>query len=320
MDTQFTEELQNNYNRVVNYFGNQFKVSAVISLASKYTLEKREFSGVALQKIVDQMAEYSKKALSIQKNSPIPYYIAARFLGQDLEACFENLLQRDGALKEAGFHNSPFRLAGAMMLDEDIHLHAKRAKTLYVEMHRKQFILTSKEDVPYAVLLSKVNEPPQLQVETMVQYYKALRKQGFLLGNSLQSLAQILTMYSADYNETLLQYVAELRHSLNHRGIKVKPIHYPYLGILALNATDNEKIDEIAEWQKALLELKIFRMAKELALIVAIQKIMRELVEVQNMVDMKELFIEDLIDVMEITLDVVDIIFLPGIDLLDFFR
>lgn len=323
MDIQFTKGLQDNYNRIVNYFGNQFKVGVMISLASKYTLEKREFSGVALQKIVDQMAAYSKKSLSIQRNSPIPYYIAARFLGQDLETCFESLLQRDTALKEAGFHTSPFRLAGAMMLDEDIHLHTKRAKALYDEMHRKQFFLTAKEDIPYVVLLSKENEHPQRQVETMVQYYKGLRKQGFMLGNALQSLAQILTMYSSEYNDMLLQYVVELRHSLNHKGIKIKPLHYPYLGILALNATDHIKIGEIAEWQKTFMELKMFRMAKEFALIVAIQKVIKELVEVQNMVDMKEnLFIENLIDALDIALDVLDFFVLPGSvgDLFDFFR
>lgn len=311
MDTNFHINFQNNYNRVVNFFGNAYNQNFFMSLASKYTLENREFSGVALQKVVDRMVENSNKA--IQRNSPVTYHIAVQFLGQNIDGCMENLSQRDMALKEAGFTKSPFRLAGAMMLEEDILLHAKRAKTLYDEMHRKQYFLTSKEDIPYVVLLSKGMEQPHTQVDTILQYYQSLRKQGFMLGNSLQCLAQILTMYSSEYNEMLLQYVAELKRGLNQKGIKIKPIHYPYIGILALNATDNEKIDEIAELHKSLLELKIFRMAKELALIVSIQKIISELVEVQNMVNMKDhAFLENLIHVLGITLDVLDFALIPG--------
>src|SRR5690606_11145556 len=141
--------------------------------------------------------------------------------------------------------------------------------------------------------------------KTMVQYYKELNKHQFQMGNHLQALAQILTIYSIDYSDTLSRYVVKLRDELVENGVKVKKYHYPFLGLLALAATDDYKINEIVTLHTELCTLKAFKQAKDYALIVAIQKVIRDLLTLQSLVDLSNVSKFDMLfEVAEIGIDI----------------
>lgn len=323
METEFPITFQKNYERTVNYFGSDNSKNLLMSLACKYTLENKQFSGVALQKVVDEIEKSTNEFLPIRNNGVVNYYIAARILfEQNEEEYFKQLLEKDAVLKQAGFKKTPFRIVGAMFLQKDMLLHANRSKLLFDQMNRKQRFLTSNEDIPHVVLLSEDSaHNPALQVDTIYRYYQDLKRQGFIMGNHLQSLAQIMTMYSEEYNEVLLQYVVQLQKELQKRKIKVRRIHYPYLGILALTATNDTKVDEIVQLYEALLEQKAFRMAKEYALIVAIQKIVKELTELQNIIGVSSITkLEYLFFTADLIVDIITSV--PGGigDIMDFFN
>lgn len=319
---QFIKAFQDNYNRVFNYTGGS-DVQLTISIACKYTLTKRQFSGVLLQKAIEQIEESTKRSFSIRSISKNSYKFAFYLLRQgDLNEAVNKLVRNDAALEKVKFKNTSYRVLGALFLQEDEMEHAQRAKRLFDEMNRNQRILTSKEDIPYAVYLtSNPDENPKEQADTIVRYYTYLRKNHFTMGNHLQALAQIMTIYKSDYNETLLRYVVQLREELIRRNIKVKKAHYPFLGVLALAATNESKIDEIVSLHNQLLELKVFKSEKKYALIVAIQKIVQDLVDVQEMIDMTPLTkITELFDTVDFMLDL-GIHFPTGIsDVADFFN
>lgn len=322
---QFLEAFQQNYNRVFNYMGGG-DLKLLISLACKYTLAEKQFSGVQLQKVCEKLEDAGKGTFSIPKYSTVNYRIASHLIVEgNMEKTISDIIINDQFLKEAKFKKSPFRGIGALFLQEDKQQHAERARKMYVEMNRNQRILTTNGDIPYIVFLTSNNEnDPLTQAQTIYKYYQALRKQKFVMGNQLQALAQIMTIYSSVYNEILLQYVLQLKKELEKRGIKVKKMHYPFIGVLAMAATNASKIDEVIQLHNQLLELKVFKTAKYYALIVAIQKIIRDTIEIQEIIDLAPITnlpqLVELLDIAEMLVEIGRI--LPGgiSEVADFFN
>lgn len=317
-DEQFIKAFIDNYNRVFNYTGGQ-DLQLTMFLASTYTFSKKQFSGVILQKIIEQIEEKTQSS-SIRLDLKMKYKIAFQYLQQsNINEGVQSLIKKDQMLKEAKFRNTSHRALGALFLQEDEREHAIRARQLFDEMNRNQRILTSNEDIPFVVYLtSNHKEQPKAQADTIVKYYNELRKYHFTMGNPLQALAQIMTAYSSDYNEVLLQYVVQLREELLKREIKVKRMHYPYLGVLALAATNQTKVDAIVSLYNQLKEDKDI---KPYALIIAIKKVIQDVLEIQELIEMTPLSdLSGLLEIADILVDLVGI-FPPGIsDVVDFFN
>lgn len=113
----------------------------------------------------------------------------------------------------------------------------------------------------------------------------------------------------------MVEYLVQLRKELKKRNIKIKRIYYPYLGILALSKTDNQKIEEIVNLYFMLLEEKPLRSAKDQALIVAIQKAVQESTDVPNVITVSRL--KNLFDIIDF-LDYIDLLSLGIGGILDF--
>lgn len=312
---QFLERFQSNFVKVENYFGNSLNKQFLISIASKYTIEQKEFSGVFLNKVVLQMNENMK----IHSDSTLIYKIAAILMDEgNIDEEIHRLKEKDLALKEAGFKNSIYRVLGAMSLESNFHEHGKRAKILFDELKENQRILTSKEDIPYIICLSMdETNHPTLQVNTIVRYYEQLKQQRFSRGNYLQALSLIMTIFDEEYNDLLLQYVIQLRKELEKKNIPVKRIHYPFLGILALSQTDMKKIDEIATLYQLLIDNKPLRSLKNYALIVAIQQTIQQLENVPEVISLSKL--EGLSAISDI-MSYLDIIPIDIFEIISFFR
>ncbi len=243
------------------------------------------------------------------KGRQVSYKLASYLQDEeDLQQAIQRLIENDKILDEEKFKSNQYRVLASLFLEEDRDHHAKRAKQLFDEMNRHQPFLTSNEDIPYVVLLTTRENDFVQQAETMVMYYKELRNHQFQMGNHLQALSQIMTIYGIDYNDMLVQYIVKLRDELVSNGIKVKKHHYPFLGILALAATDDYKIDEIITLHKDLCTLKVFKHSKDYALIVAIQKAIRDLLDLQAVVDLAKISqLDILFDVAEFALDITTI-------------
>lgn len=319
-DEQFIQAFRQNYTRVNNYLGN-VNQQLMMSLTTKYTLNNQQFSGVALYKVMEMLYENKNRSFQFHMETSISYKLAAHLLDQgNIDNAILQIIENDILLKEVGFNNIPFRSIGALFLQNKEH--AKRAKMLFDELNRRQRILTSKEDIPYVLLLTMDDRNnPQTIAETVYRYYKELRDQSFSMGNHLQALAQIMAIYNSEYNELFLRYVVQLRKEIVKRNIKVSKIHYPFIGLLAIAATDGSKINNIENLHNLLIEQKEFKWNKEYALMVAIQKTVKDIAEAQHVVDMTPL---NGIDQLLMTLDFIEdiISFLPTniSDLVDFFN
>lgn len=317
---QFIQNFQQNYTRINNYLGNN-STQLMMSLATKYTLNNQSFSGVALYKIMESINENKKRSFSFHMETTISYKLAAQiFEYGHIESTIEKLIENDHLLQKVGFKKSPLRAIGALLLQDEQH--AAKAKQLFDQLKQKQRILTSNEDIPYVLLLTANDTTHTAELaETVLHYYKQLRDHSFSIGNHLQALAQIMTLYSPTYNEQFLQYVILLRDEIEKHHVKVTKIHYPLIGLLAITATDTSTITEIARLHNRLIEEKLFKWNKRYALIIAIQKVVKELTVVQNVVDMTPL---STIDQLIMTIDYIDdiVTFIPVnfSDVSDFFN
>jgi len=289
-DEQFVTSFQANYNRLFNYTGGH-DIELMLSMACKYTLANKQFSGVILQKVIEQIQNIKEISIPVSLETSIGYKLAFHLLQQeDRNKEIQRIVENDEILETVKFSKSIYRLIGALFLHKGNLEHAQRAKKLFEEMNQNQRVLTSKESIPYVVFLTaNPIVKAKNQADTIMKYYRELRENQFTMGKHLQVLAQIMTIYSADYNEILFQYVISLRDALTGQGIKVKRVHYPYLGVLALAAANETKISEILSLYTLLKKQTIFKNAKDYVLIVAIEKIVQDVIEVQNVIEMTAL-------------------------------
>lgn len=269
----FIRALEGNNDRTFNYVGD--RTPETIQLAALYTFADKQFSGVALQKKTDEL-KAGIKSLRIFSTAPIDQLLAAHiYLSSEQEKLIETLAVNYQKLVEVGFKKVQLTLTASLFLEDDAH--SSRAKQLHTEMKKYHPFLTGKNDIPLAVLLTKNQDSnPVVMAKTMHTYYNEL-KSNFSPGEALQMLSQLLTIYDEQYNENLVPYVIQLKKELEKRKIKIKRIHYPFIAILALNESNVTCIEEVGDLYEQLIRLKMFSGYKELALQIAIQKIVMKL-------------------------------------------
>ncbi|WP_332649112.1 DUF4003 family protein [Lysinibacillus sp. 54212] len=287
----FIRQLELNYRKVFNYTGGAPDLRVVVSMAAQYTFAGAVYSGVRHQEVVDRI-EQGESFLSIFRTfggqAGMQLKLAAHLLlNGNVEEEILRLKKNDALLQECKFARSPYRVVSALFVEDTAH--AVRALALHRAMNKHHPILTTKSDFPYAILLTAGNEDDvHIRAKTMHEYYIRLKELDFKMGDTLQSLTQLMTLYSAQYEEQFALYVAKLKDELEQRDVKVKKLHYPFIGILALTATDTQFIENIIDLHKGLTSLKMFKGVEELALVVAIQKLVKDYGAVQEVIDVSK--------------------------------
>lgn len=287
MHTDFLNQLEANYTRVFNYTGGHPDLRVVTLIAAQYTFANKVYSGVEQQAIIDRL-DAGNSFLDLRAfggSLTFTYKIAGQLLlsNQPIEERLMMLKEQERILAACGFRKSPYRIAGAFFIEDTAH--AIRAKNLYDAMHKHHPILTRKSDLPFAVFLTIKDETSAvLRAQTMHDYFVKLRTEGFKVSDSLQTLTQLLTLFDVQYREDLAYYVIKLRDALVEQGIKLKKMHYPYISLLALTATDLKMVQKIVVLEEQLRQTKALKHVQELALIFAIQKLIRDYSEAQNVI------------------------------------
>ena len=166
------------------------------------------------------------------------------------------------ALRDIGFRSSMHTYIAAMLMEKDTDV--SRLKRIYDEMKKYHRFLTSNDDYPAAVMMAKQPDKISDLVETSERYYTVLNQKGFYKGNDLQLLANMLVM-NGSYSQELSRKVIEAKEAFEKNHYKIKSMHYPALGIIALSNQTNEAISLVQN----LTSLKTFRWYKDMAITVA---------------------------------------------------
>lgn len=180
----------------------------------------------------------------------------------DPNEALEKLLLQYKTLRSAGFRSSVYTYIAAFLVEDSAR--PERIKEIFNEMKRYHRFLTSYEDYPAAVIMAKRPESAVELVDAAEMYYRFLNEKGFWKGNDLQFLANMLVMDGL-FHKASAEAVLHAKSELDIHGLKGKAMHYPAIGIIALSG----KIEETVQIAQELIDMKVFKWSKEMAIIVA---------------------------------------------------
>lgn len=285
MDNGFINTLNRNYSAIFNFTGGLDSQEAVMSIALQYTMANKMYNGLQQEEMMKKINagrrfasvvnSYSKERILLEK-------VAAKIVAQgEVDSAIKELHLKQELLVANGFKNDYYCLLAASYLQDE--LHAQRAITFYEEMKKQQRFLTRRSDYPIAVLLTRNGEANlKAHVQTIYQYYNALKEQGFKMGDELQTLAQILTFYKVSYVDAIPQYVAHLRKELEIRNMKIRKNLYPSLGLLAITGADTQRVEQVVLLQEELSKTKNLKYISHMAFVIAVQKVLHDYKEVNE--------------------------------------
>ncbi|WP_339196609.1 DUF4003 family protein [Solibacillus sp. FSL R5-0449] len=318
--TAFIQLLKNNNERMELFFGSDVQSNARIPLAVQFTFSRETFNGPLFEKNVKGIHSQKSKQSFFEffstpsNKSVLTYKMLGHFvLHPQPEQELHRVRSNEKALLSAGFKSSGYLHIASLFLTDEAH--AKRAKILHNEMKKHHYFLTGKDDIPYAVLLTKKQSNPVNLAETMRKYYDALHSEGFKNGDALQAMTQLLSLYDEEFQPVLTEYVVAMRQSFINSGVKVKKRFYPYIALLAVAGATSEVVDEIVEMERMLAKLSMFMGMQPYALMVAVQFVLKNLIENDTLSN----FNDSLLFMQALTMSdyIGDLPFLLAIDILD---
>ncbi|MFJ7732995.1 DUF4003 family protein [Lysinibacillus sp. NPDC097231] len=260
----------------------------VLAIASAYVASGKAFDTVKYKEVLQEMKKQSSWMSPLR--TAVGYSIAANLMQQeDSEQAVNNLLTNVRIMKEAKFRSGNFTFIGAQFLTKEEggkRAHAQAARALFEAIREHHRFLTSFDDIPYAVLLSSPSDDVVLRAETMNRYYKELRTYNFNAGNELQWLSQILTFLSPQFDSNLVPSVVTIRDTLKKQDVKVKTMHYPLLGFLAILEVNQAQLQQIMDLYHELKGMKLLKWHREFVLFMAIQIAIHEMAKIQQSLSM----------------------------------
>lgn len=268
------------YPKLVNLFSWTIDKRVLLSIAGIYALGDKEFDARRLREVADALKKRSGLFSPVRGQFHPLISALLDASGEGAQELAENLFEKQEILRELGFRNTIHSyLAATLLPDEEreARREAIAGKMLYDEMKRRHRFLTSDDDYTFAVLLGGQADRPSELADIMHRYYQDLKMCGFRFGNELQWMSQTITYGNAAYEEKRVEKASEIRGRLKAEGLKVKPIHYPAIGLLAVFHVEQPQVECIVETAKVLSEMKLFRWYKEMALSAAIQSVLMEL-------------------------------------------
>ncbi|MBC1860756.1 DUF4003 domain-containing protein [Listeria welshimeri] len=148
-------------------------------------------------------------------------------------------------LVEAGFKRTEYTYFAAYLLleSENPTMTAKKAKVIHQLFKKDHPFLTKSEDVATAVFLANLPEENTAKLADVTEYYfQEFAAKGFRKNGSLQFLATTGTLLYGEKDSKFIRRVDNVVEELRQKGVKVKPLHYSSIGILAF-VMDGRKID-----------------------------------------------------------------------------
>ncbi|EUJ47816.1 DUF4003 family protein [Paenilisteria rocourtiae] len=157
--------------------------------------------------------------------------------GQSDEKTVARVIDHYELLVEAGFKRTNFTYFGAYLLlkaDKPKHV-ATRAHDIYMALRKQHPFLTGAEDVTSAVLMAQLDTSLSVEQLAMINeyYFTEFNRAGFRKNDSLQFLAATSTLIFLECDVNHVKKVVQLMKELERADVKIRPLHYVTLGILA---------------------------------------------------------------------------------------
>ncbi|SES01002.1 DUF4003 family protein [Salipaludibacillus aurantiacus] len=194
-------------------------------------------------------------------------------------------------LVKGGFARGAFTYISALVMlsgDPDDSAHEssiKRSLAVHKGMKTHHPFITSKNDYPLSVLLAQLDKEVEPLMDHVEYFYRDLNQNNFRKGNDLQFLSHILSIDNTFSPQQLVSQCQNMRDKLIQAKIKIKPMHYPEIGLLALVNADENDLHHIKELTEVLNTTKWFKWHKDLNTIMAANFAVREKIDQNDIVE-----------------------------------
>ncbi|WP_209123786.1 DUF4003 family protein [Alkalihalobacillus sp. BA299] len=201
------------------------------------------------------------------------------------EEKFHEFINLYDELIQRGFSRGAFTYLAAMVLltndpDKSDHkVSIERALSIYKVMKAQHYFLTSTTDYPLAVLLARVDANFEKLLELTKLYYDRLSKNGFSKGNELQFLSHILSLQHGIDPNILITRSVTIFETLKRRRKRLKPIHYPEIGLLTFFDDGVNEIEIVLQLEKDLNKEKVFKWYKDMNFMMVVNFLMTDKME-----------------------------------------
>lgn len=283
---QVKRDIQDTYGKLKNAVSWGVDKRFLISIASYYVITGRTFDAKRFIEISDEIKAQTKLLSPLRSHI---HHSMVAFLDSTDEmpgTAVGQLIAREEILKQVGFKRSMYSYLAALFINGDViseDEQGMRGKELYDAIRKHHPFLTSHEDIPFAVLLSKQEGDIQERATTMNDYFKDLKGNHFYSSDELQWTSQIMTITNASYNRQLVENVLYVRDYFKKSGIKVKRSHYMVIGLLGAICAKDELLQQIVDVYYDLEQMNLFKWGyKEMILPIAVQLETKQLIETQT--------------------------------------
>ena len=184
-------------------------------------------------------------------------------LRNDRDKLFADTMDVYNQLKSAKFYASDYLAVAAYLIasstDPQNYANAiSRSRKFYDGMKKNRWFITGEDDYIFSVMLGLSEINPTSGIKHIEQLYKRLKPEFGMIGNSVQTVAQTLTL--GGKSDEAAEHLLILRSALKVHRIKLdKTYTLPALGVLSLLPLDGDTLArDILEAQSYLRAQKGF--------------------------------------------------------------
>ena len=212
--------------------------------ANAFCAADKEFE---LDKFTDSLSliKGSQQMLSSFRSTLRPLIASLMSVSEDPQAEMDRFLECYELLKKYFKNSEHLALLSPLLVRiasaEEAESYINRGRQLYDRMKKEHRILTTKEDIAFAVMLAFSEKSDDELIEDMEQSYRILKKCAD--NNSIQTVSHVLAMASGTPEEKCAKF-SELYNSMHKKGRKYGK-HYELAMLAALTIADFSSADII---------------------------------------------------------------------------
>ncbi|WP_158282293.1 DUF4003 family protein [Salipaludibacillus keqinensis] len=247
------------------------------------------------------LQDYSDLTDYIKKKSPLfttmrsyQRFTTAAMLDQRFDHPKEKYLELTDLyeqLVKGGFKRGTFTYIAALVMlagDSDNSSHKtsiERSLSVYKGMKQHHPFITSKNDYPLSVLLAQLDQDIEPLMNHIEHFYRELNQNGFRKGNDLQFLSHILSIETERTPDDLTNSCVSIWEEFKRRKVKIKPMHYPEIGLLALAHASSDDLNQVEHLVYELNRMKWFKWHRDMNTIMATNFVVREKVDQNELIE-----------------------------------
>lgn len=239
-------------------------------MTSLHLLMDLPYSKKRLDHVIKEMKQ-SASMWSYVRGS-IRYTLAPMWLAMNTDILI--YLKRYDSLIQANFPRAEETYIGALYVEDEAH--AVRASQYYTKMKQTFPILTTPDDIPFAVLLMSDREDVDEVVHIVKQYVNEMKSNGWKKSNETLWVAQLLAMHVGSFDSSWIermQYYADRCYQL---GLREKRQRYVIYALMAVAQFTSQQVTDTYNLYELLKKEKGFQTYRHFTLLIAYQMIFNE--------------------------------------------